>query len=44
MDWTNCPDVDRAQDSHVVERYDTLCTAKGKWLIERNIDYLGRRR
>jgi hypothetical protein len=32
-----------AQDSHVLERYDLRCMPNGKWLIERNIDFISRR-
>jgi hypothetical protein len=32
-----------AQDSHVLERYDLRCMPNGKWLIERNSDFISRR-
>lgn len=38
------PDGRVVQDTHVVERYEVRCTANGKWLIERNVDYVDRGR
>jgi hypothetical protein len=32
------------QDTHVLERYDVRCRPSGKWLIERNVDFVARRR
>jgi hypothetical protein len=32
-----------AQDTHVLERYDIRCGQTGKWLIERNVDFVARR-
>ena len=32
------------KDSHVAERYEVRCNTNGKWLIERNVDYVDRSR
>jgi hypothetical protein len=34
---------DVVQDTHVLERYDVRCGPNGKWLIERNVDFVARR-
>ena len=31
-----------AKDSHILERYDLRCMPNGKWLIERNSDFVPR--
>ena len=32
-----------AQDTHVLERYDVRCEPSGKWLTERNVNFVARR-